>query len=226
MAEGLGIPQSCVLFDENNKGYKRAANLMTLSAEEIYDLIRESMEGLDKYMTDGAEEYARFAVEANTVYLKNYLFAKRYGSEEVKARFLDYCLKIQAKMHQRIGDLDWMSDATKARAQAKIDNLMFMIGYPDKWIEDALVTEEKLNDVTCYLEELFLLGRYDLARYLTIAGQPKRDYVMDYIICYGINLFELNAYCLVSQNAFLSRWLTCYRHSISKTSPRPGPLPT
>ena len=202
MAEGLGIPQSCVLFDENNKGYKRAANLMTLSAEEIYDLIRESMEGLDKYMIDGTEEYAKFAVEANTVYLKNYLFAKRYGSEEVKARFLDYCLKIQAKMHQRIGDLDWMSDATKARAQAKIDNLTFMIGYPDKWIEDALVTEEKLNDVTCYLEELFLLGRYDLARYLTIAGQPKRDYVMDYIICHSINLFELNAYCLAGQNAF------------------------
>ena len=200
IAEGLGIPQSCVLYTENDRGYKRAADLMTLSPEGIYELIRESLEGLEKYMADGAEDEAKFEVEANTTYLKNYLFAKRFGSEEVKAKYLDYCQKIQAKMHQRIGGMNWMSDATKARAQAKIDNLLFLIGYPDKWIEDALVTEEKLNDVSSYLEELFLLGRCDMARFLTIAGKPKRDYAMDYLICYKINLFDVNAFCLVSQN--------------------------
>lgn len=201
IAEGLGIPQSCVLVSENDRGYKRAANLMTLSPEEIYDLIRESLEGLEKYMTDGAEEQAEFEVQANTIYLKNYLFAKRYGSEEVKAKYLDYCQKIQAKMRQRIEHLDWMSDATKARAQAKIDNLLFMIGYPDNWIEEALVTEEQLNDVSCYLEELFLLARCDVARYLAIAGKPKRDHLMDYLICYKIYLHDINAYSLVSQDA-------------------------
>ena len=75
-----------------------------------------------------------------------------------------------------------------------------MIGYPDKWIEEALVTEEQLNDVGCFLEELFLLGRCDLVRYLTIAGKPKRDHVMDYLICYKIYLYDINAYSLVSQN--------------------------
>jgi predicted metalloendopeptidase len=62
------------------------------------------------------------------------------------------------------------------------------------------VTEEQLNDVGCFLEELFLLGRCDLVRYLTIAGKPKRDHVMDYLICYKIYLHEINAYSLVSQN--------------------------
>lgn len=181
IAEGLGIPQSCVLISENDRGYKRAASLMTLSPEEIYDLIRESLEGLERFMTDGAEEQAEFEVQANTNYLQNYLFAKRYGSEEVKAKYLDYCQKIQAKMRQRIEHLDWMSDATKARAQAKIDNLLFLIGYPDNWIEEALVTEEQLNDVSCYLEELFLLARCDVARYLAITGKPKRDHLMDYL---------------------------------------------
>ena len=118
----------------------------------------------------------------------------------MKAKYLDYCKKIQARMSQRIEQLDWMSDATKARARAKIDNLLFMIGYPDKWIEEALVTEEQLNDVGCFLEELFLLGRCDLVRYLTIAGKPKRDHVMDYLICYKIYLYDINAYSLVSQN--------------------------
>ena len=174
---------------------------MTLSPEEIYDLIRESLEGLEKYMTDGAEEQAEFEVQANTNYLQNYLFAKRYGSEEVKAKYLDYCQKIQAKMRQRIEHLDWMSDATKARAQAKSDNLLFMIGYPDNWIEEALVTEEQLNDVSCYLEEWFLLARCDVARYLAIAGKPKRDHLMDYLICYKIYLHDINAYSLVSQDA-------------------------
>ena len=100
----------------------------------------------------------------------------------MKAKYLDYCKKIQARMSQRIEQLDWMSDATKARARAKIDNLLFMIGYPDNWIEEALVTEEQLNDVGCFLEELFLLGRCNLVRYLTIAGKPKRDHVMDYFL--------------------------------------------
>ena len=200
IAEGLGIPQSCVQYSEDERGYKRAADLMTLSPEGIYELIRERLEDLEKFMADGAEDYANFEVEANTTYLKNYLYAKRYGSEEVKAKYLDYCQKIQAKMRQRIGEMNWMSDATKARAQAKIDNLLFAIGYPDKWIEEALVTEEKLNEVNSYLEELFLLGRCDIARFLTIAGKPKRDYTIDYLICHKIYLFDVNAFCLVSQN--------------------------
>jgi putative endopeptidase len=36
-------------------------------------------------------------------------------------------------MNDQIGDLDWMTDATKQIAQAKLAKIVRMIGFPDKW---------------------------------------------------------------------------------------------
>ena len=40
---------------------------------------------------------------------------------------------LQAALGQHIAALDWMSDATKAKAQEKLAAFTVKIGYPDKW---------------------------------------------------------------------------------------------
>jgi putative endopeptidase len=40
---------------------------------------------------------------------------------------------LKVSLGERIGQLAWMSDATKAKAQEKLDAVTVKIGYPDKW---------------------------------------------------------------------------------------------
>ncbi len=40
---------------------------------------------------------------------------------------------LKAALRERIGTLDWMSDATKTQAQQKLDLMAVKVGYPDHW---------------------------------------------------------------------------------------------
>ena len=61
------------------------------------------------------------------------MYVKKYFPEENKARMLALVKNLQKSLGERIQALDWMSDATKAKAQEKLDALTIKIGYPDKW---------------------------------------------------------------------------------------------
>jgi putative endopeptidase len=50
---------------------------------------------------------------------------------------------LQSTFHERITNLEWMSDATKTKAIAKLNTFLKKIGYPDKWKNyDALTFDD------------------------------------------------------------------------------------
>lgn len=61
------------------------------------------------------------------------LYAQRYFPPEAKARAQQMVANIVAAFHKRIDALDWMTAATKAEAQAKLDSLYVGLGYPETW---------------------------------------------------------------------------------------------
>jgi putative endopeptidase len=61
------------------------------------------------------------------------LYAQRYFPPEAKARAQQMVANIVAAFHKRIEALDWMTAATKAEAQAKLDSLYVGLGYPETW---------------------------------------------------------------------------------------------
>lgn len=61
------------------------------------------------------------------------LYVKRYFNEDAKARVLDLVNNLQKAFENRISQLDWMSDATKAQAKEKLYAITKKIGYPDVW---------------------------------------------------------------------------------------------
>jgi putative endopeptidase len=61
------------------------------------------------------------------------LYVKEYFSPETKARYEKLTNEIFDAFRERIQKLDWMSDATKQKAQAKLNSVMKKVGYPDKW---------------------------------------------------------------------------------------------
>ncbi len=60
-------------------------------------------------------------------------FVREHFPPEAKARALTMVHNIRASLRERIGQLDWMTDATRRRAYAKLDAIVNKIGYPDKW---------------------------------------------------------------------------------------------
>ncbi|MBU6200110.1 MAG: M13 family metallopeptidase, partial [Xanthomonadaceae bacterium] len=52
---------------------------------------------------------------------------------QAKQRALQLVDNLKTAMRARIARLDWMSDATKKAAYAKLDTLTAKIGYPDRW---------------------------------------------------------------------------------------------
>ena len=63
------------------------------------------------------------------------LYVKRYFNEAAKQRVLDLVNNLQKSFENRIDQLDWMSDSTKAQAKEKLYAINKKIGYPDVWRE-------------------------------------------------------------------------------------------
>jgi putative endopeptidase len=65
--------------------------------------------------------------------------AQRFSPED-KQRTLELTHDIEAAMGRDIEQLDWMSAATKARAEEKLHAVANKIGYPDKWRDYSTLT--------------------------------------------------------------------------------------
>jgi putative endopeptidase len=61
------------------------------------------------------------------------LFVERAFTPETKARALEMVNNLRIALRERLERVDWMSDATRAKALEKLDALKTKIGYPDKW---------------------------------------------------------------------------------------------
>lgn len=60
-------------------------------------------------------------------------FVSRAFSPELKEKSLHMTRQVEEAMKKDIESLDWMSPATKKRAQEKLAAIVNKIGYPDKW---------------------------------------------------------------------------------------------
>ncbi len=61
------------------------------------------------------------------------IYVAKYFPKEDKERMTVLVKNLQTALGQHIDALEWMSDATKAKAQEKLSTFTVKIGYPDKW---------------------------------------------------------------------------------------------
>ena len=93
------------------------------------------------------------------------MYCEKYFPESSKQRMLTLVGNLQKALGQRINEAAWMSDATKAQAQDKLNNFHVKIGYPDKWKDYSKVSVDKnlsLYENLANISEYFWL--YDLNR--------------------------------------------------------------
>ena len=95
---------------------------------------------------------------------QSYVKAK-FGGDS-KARAIDLTKAVLAAMRAELAQLPWMDDATRTAAQAKLDKMAYLVGYPDTWRRyDFPVAHD-------FAANARAATKWELARQLRKIGRP------------------------------------------------------
>ena len=171
--------------------YGEALNREFTEAAEAYNAALMGVEG-----TLSDEEQASNAVQLN---LRDYLgqvYVKRYFSDEAKADVKEMIQEMLEVYAQRIENLTWMSETTKAKAIEKLEAITVNVGYPDQW--DDLYDDVEFRSVEeggSYFENLLAMGKATMAELAAEQDEPvERDK-------WAMSAYTVNAYYSPQNNS-------------------------
>lgn len=95
-------------------------------------------------------------------------YVDKHFKPEAKKRMLDMVNNLQKTYQDRIIRLDWMSDATKQKAIAKLNTFVKKIGYPDKWRDYSKLQISSDN----YVKNIFASSSFDYDFMVSKLGKP------------------------------------------------------
>ena len=96
------------------------------------------------------------------------LYVEKYFSPESKKHVEQMVLNLMASLKDRLGKIDWVSDATRKRAFDKLAAMKYKIGYPDKWRDYS-----KLDIKTdSYVLNVLRATQFEFQRNLDKLGKP------------------------------------------------------
>jgi putative endopeptidase len=96
------------------------------------------------------------------------LYVAKYFPPENKAKIFNLVNNLILTYRKSINSLDWMSDATKARAQKKLSKMALKIAYPDKW-KDYTTLVIKSDDL---VGNMMRATRFEYQREINKLGKP------------------------------------------------------
>ena len=88
------------------------------------------------------------------------LYVAEYFPPQAKERMLKLVENLRISLGQRIDNLAWMSNETKAKAREKLSTITVKIGYPDKWRD---YSDLKINKEDTYLDNIFRSWKFEAA---------------------------------------------------------------
>ena len=97
------------------------------------------------------------------------IYVAKYFPEEDKTRMLALVKNLQTALGQHIDSLDWMSDATKAKAREKLAAFTVKIGYPDKWKDYSTL---EIDPSKSYWENIVNASAWYTADNIADLGKP------------------------------------------------------
>jgi putative endopeptidase len=106
------------------------------------------------------------------------IYVEKYFPPAAKEKMLDLVRNLQISLSERIANLPWMGDETKAKAQEKLSVFHVKIGYPDKWRDYSKLTIDKDKS---YLENIIHSNNFDFDYMIGKFNQPvdKDEWLMN-----------------------------------------------
>ena len=155
--QGMGQDPSLFVTDPNWAPYWEQID--KLSLEELLDCIQQGWAEYQKFGMAELKEETRIASTFSNAYTLSYHFAQHFLTPEFKEKYLGITREIQASLRNRIQNVEWMSETTKANALEKLDFCSLNVAYPDQWYMDCVT---KLTDCKTLAEAVYR-GNRDIA---------------------------------------------------------------
>ncbi|MFU8783616.1 M13 family metallopeptidase [Aliidiomarina sp.] len=115
-----------------------AGILSSKFAEASFDFYGRVLQGLEEERS--RERRAVSTVESLLGFMVGEEYVAEHFQAESKERMAEMVDNILLAFGEAIDDLEWMTDATKAEAHAKLATFTTKIGYPDKWRDYECLT--------------------------------------------------------------------------------------
>jgi putative endopeptidase len=96
------------------------------------------------------------------------LYVERAFGPQAKQKALDMVANLRAALRARLQRLEWMGEATKTQALAKLDAMRVKIGYPDLWRDYTALQVTR----TSYLRNVLAGRSFEFRRGLAKVGKP------------------------------------------------------
>lgn len=112
------------------------------------------------------------------------VYVKKYFTDDAKKRCLDMVNNMQVVYRERIQKLDWMTEATKTEAIAKLDVFIKKIGYPDKFKDYSKLEINRES----YVGNILMANEFAFDQMIDKMGKPvdKTEW--------GMTPYTINAY--------------------------------
>lgn len=215
-AQGFHSEDRYVVMDkgllEKSAGYFTEEHLEELKLYLRLTILSEFGETLSRDFTEAAEAYnaALMGVEGSLsdeeqasnavqLYLSDYLgraYVEKHFSAEAKADVEEMIQEMLEVYAQRIQNLTWMSETTKAKAVEKLEAITVNVGYPDQW--DDLYDDVEFRSVDeggSYFENVLAMGKATLAELAAEQDEPvERDK-------WAMSAYTVNAYYSPQNNS-------------------------
>ncbi|HEV7606419.1 MAG TPA: M13 family metallopeptidase [Steroidobacteraceae bacterium] len=120
------------------------------------------------------------------------LYVEKYFPAERKARVEAIGADVLSAFRQRVQSVTWMSPETRAKADAKLQNLYLGVGYPDKWSDYAGLTVDP-RDAS---GNLLRVEQWNYRNALAQLGKPvdRKEWGVAPQSVGAVLMFQLNAY--------------------------------
>lgn len=170
--EALGRFMKNVSIDEQK--YYLAFNLLNNACSYLSDdFVAAEFDFYGKTMSGKQEQQPRWKRSLSTVNdalgeAVGQMYVAKYFPASSKEKMLTLVGNLQKALSERIAGLEWMSDATKAKAQEKLSAFIVKIGYPDKW-RDYTALEIKDDS---YWANVCRSNIFEMDYMLAQAGKP------------------------------------------------------
>jgi putative endopeptidase len=118
-------------------------------------------------------------------------YVEKYFGQDQKTSCVDMIQEIIKTYRERLEQLDWMSEETKAKALEKLSKMTIKIGFPDKWTDFSKLD---INSNNLYYENMLEAGRWELEHNLEKLYKPVDK------LEWHMNAHNINAYYSPSNN--------------------------
>ncbi len=145
-------------------------HLVNSHAEYLSEkFVREDFEFYGKYLRGRLEAPPRWKkctrlVDRDLGEALGQVFVSKTFTADTKQRAVEMAQQIETEMGNEIRQLNWMSDATKAKAMEKLHAVVNKIGFPDRWRDYSSLTIVPSNFFVNVEQSRAFEARRDLAK--------------------------------------------------------------